>query len=99
MANKIQITTMGQVFPDELITGPDDDYPDFSAASQSKVNEDYDVERLTWYRVETIGGFADIGKVTLVDPDGEPRTHEAVSWDATVWRLVDENWIPVRVEV
>lgn len=99
MANKIQITRMGHIFPGELITSPDDDYPDFSAASQSKVNDDYDVERLTWYRVETIGGFADIGKVTLVDPDGEPRTHEVVSWDSTVWRLVDEDGDPVRVEV
>lgn len=95
MANKIQITTMGRVSPGEFITSPDADYEGFGAQTQAEVNDDYEAERLEWLRVKMAGGHADVGFVTLIDEFGDARKH-SVSWELVVWRLVDENGIPVR---
>lgn len=97
MANKIQITKMGHVFPGELITSPDADYEGFGAQAQAEVNDDYEADRQEWLQVETIGGHADIGFAVLLDEFGSVRKHQ-VSWELVVWRLVDENGVPVRVE-
>jgi hypothetical protein len=87
---KIEVTTLGMISGRDKIASVDDD-----ALTSANVNDHYLAEDQDWQIVRGRRGHADVGELLLEAYDGS-RSWSRVTWEGTVWLLVDDDGAPLR---